>query len=125
MQRKVPGFAIHPRRNSGKNGYDVLIRIESKMSRRIYVSISNDLVNKITRTEYITPYLDFNADRLYFDEGNRTDGFKLGRNGKRVKRIAFCIPSGINIEQLVGEYKLLFDSDCEACYVNLLLKKEH
>lgn len=126
MSKKIPGFAIVRKRIGSGNGYDVLIGIDGKKGKRIYVSFSNSLVNKITRTEYITPYLDLNAFRLYFGEGNRTNGFKLGINGKHVKRISFCIPSETNIhEQFVGKYNLLFDSDCEAYYVDLLSKKEN
>ncbi len=111
------------RKKSGKGIGDVYLSIVCKETKpQVGFSIKQSEVKKLTKTGYVKVALSKN--RIYFDEAESHDGWKLNFMKSLNGHFKVAL-SSLNLEETVqGSYKLKFDEMFGYYYIDLTEKLE-
>lgn len=105
-------------RSSGESFGEVYIsKVCLKTSPATSFRLKNEVVNKITKTGYVK--IAFKGTRMYFDEAESYEGWKLcsaGVSGQFFKIKDVSLP--INLEIGLGNYNVEFDTMLGYYYVD-------
>ena len=124
MAEKKPGIAIIKNKTEryGWNGKNVRISTSISYSRkavRVTVRFTTEVAEKITTTQYITPRIDVENERIYFEESNCDSGFKVAIMSKHSRFLQFSCPSGIKCsDNFDGIYDIDFDPNYKMYFVD-------
>ena len=102
---------------------DVRLSINSGGDKRkaVVCTFYGNSYKKITSTEFVSPSINTELTKLYFETGNSIDGFKLSMTGSNLdnRKIRFYIDDDKTWKDKQGYFNLLYDSIEKLYYINL------
>lgn len=102
---------------------DVRLSVNSSggEARAVVVTFYNENHKKVTTTDFISPSIDKEMNRLYFETGDHINGFKVSVTGcnKKSPKIRFHIDDESEWKSREGFFNLLYDTTEKLYYIDL------
>lgn len=102
---------------------DVRLNVNSGGDKRkaVVCTFYNNSYKRVTTTEFVSPSINTELTKLYFETGNSKEGFKLSTTGSNLdnRKIRFYIDDDVIWKNKTGYFNLIYDSVEKLYYINL------